>query len=596
MHLIVLEGYINSWHLRARWHYLATKSNERVVRFVPQLVHNANMHWHSNLSNSQIFRKIEMASGKFSSKRCASQHCWNDRPNQSTLPDSLARIETISYHRSVTVTPRHNIYISVHPSITMSRQNGSVLSDEMSAGDDSSYGPTPPPPKHRHPKDIMQIASVESYEVEQDDYNAASYDDDDQGTYDQSDVEKADPPAETTQEDDGDEDIDFDEEQSVEIPPTTVVQKMLMRESAPKEGSGRFALYAGIVACGLLIIVIVLSAGYGSGAFKDETQRSSVDNGDGGTTNNGGTTGGDTTGGDTTGGSDVTPASSPTMAPTEAPTEAPISQEVLGRAAAMSQYLASVNVGGLESLTDGVERLALSWLTFDDPLQLDPAVETDQQRISQRYALLNIWYNSANGWDNETGWLTVEDECAGWFGVTCDDSQVVTSISMEGNNVQGILPPDLSLLTGLVILNLAGNVMIGELPTSVATLPVLEELYLGGNFFVQDLSNYDFSGLQSLTVLELGDNGFSGTIPESIWTLSTLQFLIIDDNEFSGELSGSISQLSNLRKYPLWLKNKTVFEFFRLCSQFLILFLSCSHLQSVSRLATTISAELFLPL
>jgi hypothetical protein len=72
---------------------------------------------------------------------------------------------------------------------------------------------------------------------------------------------------------------------------------------------------------------------------------------------------------------------------------------------------------------------------------------------------------------------------------------------------------------------------------------------LGGNLFVQDLSDYDFSGLLSLTVLELGDNGFSGTIPESIWTLSTLQFLIIDDNEFSGELSGSISQLTNLRKY-----------------------------------------------
>jgi hypothetical protein len=476
--------------------------------------------------------------------------------NQSSLPDSTALNLLHCLELLTTRQPDNTLSkLSTLASITMSRHEGSVLSDEMSAGDDSSYGPTPPPPKHRHPKDIMQIASVESYEVEQDDYHANSYDDDEQATYD-PDVEKADPPAETTQEDDGDEDIDFDEEQSVEIPPTTVVQKMLMRESAPKEGSGRFALYAGIVACCLLIVVIVLSAGYGSGAFKDEKQTKSLGVEEDGTTTDGGTTGGDTTGGGTTGGSDVvpvTPMSAPTMAPTMAPTEAPISQELLSRATTMSEYLASVNVGGAESLTDGAERLAFSWLTFDDPLQLDPTVEIDQQRIRQRYALLNIWYNSASQWGDETGWLSIADECGGWFGVTCDDSQVVTSINLEGNNVQGGLSADVSLLTGLVVLNLADNVIGGALPAELATMPALEELYLKGNFFVQDLSNFDFSGLSSLTVLELGDNGFFGTIPESIWTLSTLQILILDDNEFSGELSGSISQLSNLRKYPSWL-------------------------------------------
>lgn len=397
----------------------------------------------------------------------------------------------------------------------------------------------------------MQIATVESYEVEQDDFNGASYDDEEQGTYDPStDVEKADPPAEQTQDDLGEEDIDFDEEQSVEIPPTTVVQKMLMRESAPKEGGSRFILYAGIVACCLLIVVIVLSAGYGSGAFKDEKKSSRLDNADGGTTSgdttnggttDGGTTSGGTTGGGTTGGSNVVP--------TMSPTDAPITPEQASRAAVMSEYLASVNVGGAESLTDGPERAALTWLTADDPLQLDPTVAVDQQRIRQRYALLQVYFNSASRWEDESGWLAIEDECAGWFGVTCDDSQVVTSINMEGNNVQGVLPADLSLLTGLVILNLASNIIGGELPAAIATLPALEELYLGGNLFVQDLSDYDFSGLQSLTLLELGDNGFSGTIPESLWTLTTLQFLIIDDNQFSGELSGSISQLTLLRKY-----------------------------------------------
>jgi Leucine-rich repeat (LRR) protein len=425
----------------------------------------------------------------------------------------------------------------------MSRQgNGSVLSDEMSDGDDSSFGPAPPPPKHRNPQDIMMIASTESYEVEQEDhYSRTGMSYDDEETYDQStDVEKADPPAEMTQDESGEDEADFEEDQSVEIPPTTVLQKMLMRENAPKK-EGSHTLYAGIVACCLLIVVIILAAGYGSGAFKDDSSssRAVVPDNEG-----------------------VPTVPVPAPARSASPTPAPVPGETLSPRALMSQYLASVNVGGVEALADGnsPEGLALTWLSTDDPLLLDPTLASDQARIRQRYALLTIWFDSNDRWADESGWLVIEDECAGWFGVTCE-SQVVTSIDLAGNNVQGNVPADLALLTGLAVLNLANNIIGGEIPPSLATLPVLEELYLGGNLFSQDLSAYDFSGLQSLTVLELEDNDFSGSIPESIWTLSGLEFLILDDNEFSGELSGSISQLQNLRKYSFARRKKTVLDF-----------------------------------
>jgi hypothetical protein len=459
--------------------------------------------------------------------------------------------------------------------------SGSVLSDEFTdEGDDSSYGPTPPPPKHRHPKDIMEIATAESYEVEQDTFAFDDDDQDDQDTYDHStDVEKADPPADTEQDESGAEDIDFEEDQSVEIPPTTVVQKMLMRENTPKEGGSKFILYAGIAACCLLIIVIVLSAGYGSGAFKNETSRSES-SADSETTTIAPT--------GTTGGTDVPrvpvpapiPMGTPTPSPTVATTDAPVTAAQLSRAGAMRQYLATVNIGGAESLTDGAENRALAWLVSDDPLVLDPTLANDQQRIRQRYALLNIWFNSVNQWNNETGWTIIEDECAGWFGVTCDDSQVVITIDLEDNNVQGILPADIALLSGLVTLNLDGNVIEGELPASLATLPNLEVLFLGINFFVQDLSAYDFSGLTSLTVMDLSNNGFSGNIPDSIWSLTTLKFLVLDENEFSGELSGSISQLSSLSKYSfLLVAEKNSLRLFRLWSHsfFCFCLLSCSH-------------------
>lgn len=198
------------------------------------------------------------------------------------------------------------------------------------------------------------------------------------------------------------------------------------------------------------------------------------------------------------------------------------------------------------------ETISLNWLITDDPLQLDPNNPEDQFRLGQRYALLNLWFSSSSGWNDETGWLELDDECA-WFGVTCQPQEipdvgtqnVVTAIEMDDNGVQA-LPLDIAMLRSMTILSMANNDISGELPSTLPTMTALVELYLEENSMEQDLSNFDWSTLTNLEVLRLGANRFSGTLSNTLWTLINLQELILDNNRFTGTISDQVAELVNL--------------------------------------------------
>jgi len=415
-----------------------------------------------------------------------------------------------------------------------SQQEGeqrSTLTDEM---DDESYGPAPPPPDHPHPEDADgEVVGSDGYDE----------DNDDKMDEDIPDIERKgsdDPPAEQTLDLS---DNEFDDDESVEIPPTNVVQRMMAQEkygSSKETGDRSYGWLAGVCCCILVILAIVLGAGYGTGAFGENSSKSvAPTNPDGNQAPDGG---------------DQNPED--TNVPPEDP-EIPTNLGDLDRSEAVAAYLAAVNTNGENAFSDdqSVESSALNWLVTVDPLQLDPTVEADQFRLQQRYALLTVWFASAVQWNDETGWVADEDECQ-WYGVSCEardlggeigTQNVVVVLNLVDNNLQGPLPADIALLDSATGLVLAGNTLQGGIPASIGTMSNLEELYLDRNEFQQDLSEYNFSGMSSLAVLWLSGNQFSGTLPTSVFSLQTLQFLILDDNEFTGGIDG-LSGLPNLSK------------------------------------------------
>lgn len=363
--------------------------------------------------------------------------------------------------------------------------------------DDESFGPTPPPPKEPHPDDVIETGEAPPVEEV---------------------IKGADPPEHAPMDyivTRTDCDLDSEtEEDSVEIPPTSVLQRIMARDGSATKRESRLVL-ASVVGC-FLVIAIVLAVGFGTGAFV------SSESSDGGKTPSGNWT-------------------LPDMNDATRP----------GR---IVKYLASVNAEGEEtfSSTTSPGSFAVNWLINDDPLQLDPTTAAGKFRLEQRYALLTLWYSSRLDWVDESGWLTATDECT-WFGVTCEtrpvygaDRNAVVALRMDGNNVQA-LPLDIFMLNQMEIVSMQGNAIQGELPYTLPRMSSLIELDMEGNRLDQDLSSFNWTGLSNLEVLRLGGNQFSGKLSDTLWTLFKLEELILDNNNFSGKISNSLSDLSELR-------------------------------------------------
>jgi Leucine-rich repeat (LRR) protein len=319
-----------------------------------------------------------------------------------------------------------------------------------------------------------------------------------------------------------DTDNEVDEDMSVEIPPTTVVQRMEHKEENDYEkrvDNGKWTRMGAIAACILVVLAVILGVGYGTGAFQKSSSPSSSGGGSGG-------------------------SSDP------------------NRPAAVQSYVQSISTEGDAYFANDTDpgRLASNWLINSDPLQLSPDTPAGKFRLGQRYALLTFWYSSRANWANATGWASADDECA-WYGVTCEVAElegagqvnVVTEIGMGSNGVQA-LSSDLFLLNNLKVLSLTDNVIVGPLPPALANASSLVEIDLGANGLQQDLSDFDWTGLVNLEILRLGGNpGLNGTLNDSLWTLVKLQELDLNGCRFSGEVgaAGTVDSLPSLAVFDV---------------------------------------------
>jgi len=420
--------------------------------------------------------------------------------------------------------------------------------DEMSDYE-STGGPPPPPPPEEYKARTIGAPNVD---LEKNNNNANK----NGNGADQLNTTALTHDAEDDLEDgdyEGYEADDIEEDGSVEIPPTKVVEDMMRREQeAQTNKRGSKVIFMSVVLCILISLAVVLGAGFGTGTF-DTSSASAAQEGD------------IPVGGDTTN----TPPGS--AQGDERPNTVTDTVGSTTRGQAMREFLADISMVESDDVfadLSSPESLALQWLVLEDPLQLDADNEADQFQITQRYALVALWYNSDFTWANETGWLT-GDECE-WHGISCfalannvaaskqgenatssttsseNLKNVVVELNLEGNNVQGFIPQDLALLEFLTTLNLADNVMEGSIPTTLTKMISLQELLLDRNLFSQDLSSYDFSPLASLQLLDLSYNTFSGTLPTSLWSMVNLNMLVLDSNAFSGSLSADIAKLTNL--------------------------------------------------
>ncbi len=192
------------------------------------------------------------------------------------------------------------------------------------------------------------------------------------------------------------------------------------------------------------------------------------------------------------------------------------------------------------------------------------------------YNALVDFYNSLNGdnWTNNTNWLdTINHSVSDWAGIQVVDSHV-RMLSLDSNNVAGILPNTLADLKYLELLSLFQNNITGNLPDNIGELYSLRSFSLGKNnlsgeipasitqmesLYYLGLSKNNMDGIiptkigdnANLEAIFLDNNNFRGTIPESIGNLSKLRHLRVNNNELSGTIPASIGNLYELRTLSL---------------------------------------------
>lgn len=415
-----------------------------------------------------------------------------------------------------------------------------VLSDE----DESTEAP-PPPPDTVHPDDMQggetgtRTSEPPSGEKFSDEYSSEyqNYD----GNYDVESKGTGDPPEEVQKPViEFDEDFDYEEDQSVEIPPTQVVNRMVNKENRDKNNRRNMVLIAAVCCC-IIIGFIILAAGFGSGRFSEEEKSAATAGG------------GTSAGGDTSG-------DSPTQAPGPSPTIVNVptnSDQEEQRTAQVTSFLQSISLDA-DGFNDqnSVQTQASNFLSSEDNTPFDSENAVDQFRMKQKFALLaGLWYPSWDYWFEEGNWADDQDECT-WFGIVCEEVDIgggevamaVTEIDLRENNLQG-LSEEIGLLEHVRILTLNGNIIADPVPASIVQMTKLEELYLYENFMTGDWPE-DLSTLAAMKIFRIADNAFTGPV-ERFYSMRALEMLVVDDNMFDGSLEG-VSALSNLRKFAIF--------------------------------------------
>eukprot|EP00538_Stauroneis_constricta_P004267 CAMPEP_0119546582 /NCGR_PEP_ID=MMETSP1352-20130426/940_1 /TAXON_ID=265584 /ORGANISM="Stauroneis constricta, Strain CCMP1120" /LENGTH=888 /DNA_ID=CAMNT_0007591301 /DNA_START=81 /DNA_END=2747 /DNA_ORIENTATION=- len=154
-----------------------------------------------------------------------------------------------------------------------------------------------------------------------------------------------------------------------------------------------------------------------------------------------------------------------------------------------------------------------------DPLEL--------QHLLESYILALIYFSTGGpDWEDQLHFATQAHICDlsdGEYGISCSPQKTVQHLNLGTNGLVGSMPPELFLLSDLVLMSFIGN---DGLDGSIAS-------HIGE--------------LQKLTWLDVSVTLFSGTIPSEIGKLTDLEILMFDDTLVGGTLPTQLGNLGQLR-------------------------------------------------
>ena len=210
--------------------------------------------------------------------------------------------------------------------------------------------------------------------------------------------------------------------------------------------------------------------------------------------------------------------------------------------------------------TDLTRALRIQSKPHSTPLQRVAGRGGEADDFSTRNPALAALYRATHGdfWENSTNWdpnaNPAIEQLNTWYGVTVHMGKI-TELQLDGNTLQGVLPPEIGDLTDLQVLWVDGNILDGAIPKELGQLAQLRTLLLSHNAITGSIPA-ELGSLEELETLWLHDNGLSGGIPAGLGSLTKLQSLVLSRNMLSGTIPDALGSLGQLE--TLWLNDNAL--------------------------------------
>ncbi|XXG58590.1 hypothetical protein AAC387_Pa04g0868 [Persea americana] len=129
-------------------------------------------------------------------------------------------------------------------------------------------------------------------------------------------------------------------------------------------------------------------------------------------------------------------------------------------------------------------------------------------------------------------------------------SSTLLQLHLGENLISGSIPPSISNLVNLTLLNLSCNLLNGSIPPTIGLMGKLERVYISNNSLSGKIPKA-FGDIPHLGLLDLSKNMLTGSIPESLSNLSQLRRLLLYGNHLSGKLPPALGKCVNLEVLDL---------------------------------------------
>ncbi|KAL8205435.1 hypothetical protein R6Q57_008986 [Mikania cordata] len=173
-------------------------------------------------------------------------------------------------------------------------------------------------------------------------------------------------------------------------------------------------------------------------------------------------------------------------------------------------------------------------------------------------ALRQIGHKLGKDWDFS------KDPCGEWINSNAtgyDDTVLcncpinetichITSISLKGQSLAGILPTEFTNLPNLLNIDLTRNFLSGTIPPEWGSMKQILNISLLANRLTGSIPK-ELGNLSTLTTLTVEDNMMSGTVPTELGNLASIQRFFLNSNSFSGELPASFAKLTTIMEFRI---------------------------------------------